>query len=90
MITCKSPHCCPTCKQRLSSPILTEYQQLVLDDVRANPGTTCKQVHERLSAIRKMHPTSPQIWMGRLVEVGLVTREKGFSRCYTYTAVYTT
>jgi predicted transcriptional regulator len=49
----------------------------VLEDVRANPGTSAKAIHERLSKVRPMHATSPNIWLGVLMEKGLVRREKG-------------
>jgi predicted transcriptional regulator len=77
-------HCCPTCKQRLPAPILTECQRLVLDDVRENPGTSAKAIYERLSKVRHVHETSPNIWLGVLMEKGLVRREKGFRRRYAY------
>jgi predicted transcriptional regulator len=77
-------HCCPTCKQALPSPVLTECQQLVLDDVRENPGTSAKAIYERLSSVRSMYPTTPQIMLDRLMEKKLVRREKGFRRRYAY------
>jgi predicted transcriptional regulator len=77
-------HYCPTCKQRFPSPILTECQQLVLDDVREHPGTSAKAIHERLSKTRHVHATSPNIWLGVLMEKWLVRREKGFRQWYAY------
>jgi hypothetical protein len=52
--------------------------------VRANPGTSAKAIHERLSKVRPMHATSPNIWLGVLMDHGLVRREKGFRRSFGY------
>lgn len=80
--TRKSPECCPHC----SKPILSPYHAPILEDVRRNPGSSAKRIWELASKRGNILLSCVQTRLEWLREHGFVKREKGFSRCYRYTA----